>query len=326
MILTAHAFTIHTDSQETSDSDDNYDYLISVIFPVYRREYLIARSFHSCIEDQLIDKYKIPIQLVAIDDCSPDNSYSDLKSLKTYYDNNSTLNKYVHIDISTLERNHGTLYVRLKALTQVRGKYVMSVDPDDELLPGMMYRLLQLTKNRDDIDIIQFRLLKVTNHRVKEMNSGDVKVMIYGEYPFPRLKFLKLTEPLRTYKYHLWRENMEGIDIDALNTSHRFNSSQIREMMHRSKLMWNLPGLFIKSKVMRKGVRFLNLDIESMSNITGYEDKLIAYSTFYQAKVLYFVDEIGYFYYRGVPRIKHWRTPRLSEVFNDFQKRINIEL
>jgi len=92
---------------------------VSVFLPIYNREKYLKRSISS-IQNQTLKE----LEIVAVNDCSTDNS---LKILKQLAKNDS------RIKIINNDRNHGLLYSRAMGILNCTGEYFMNLDPDDRL-------------------------------------------------------------------------------------------------------------------------------------------------------------------------------------------------
>ena len=90
---------------------------VSVIIPVYNVEKYLERCLDSVINQTLKD-----IEIICINDCSPDNS---LEILKKYAKKDS------RIQIVDLKENKGAAIARNEGLKIAQGEYIGFVDPDD---------------------------------------------------------------------------------------------------------------------------------------------------------------------------------------------------
>jgi glycosyltransferase involved in cell wall biosynthesis len=93
--------------------------MISVIIPVYNRENSIAKAVKSVLSQTVNDW-----ELIIIDDCSTDNTYSVISS---YND--------PRVKIFKLEKNSGAAAARNFGIQQSRGEYISFLDSDDEYEP-----------------------------------------------------------------------------------------------------------------------------------------------------------------------------------------------
>lgn len=289
---------------------------ISIIIPCYQKGQYLPRAFISCIEDQYLKKYNIIIEIICIDDGSTDKTFQIFQKLKNKYDpynmheNNSVLNDKInstlpyncHIKIFHFTRNHGALYSRLFGYKQTKADYVMSLDADDEFIPGIMVHLLKLTSNRKDIDIIQFRMVgikeSVVNQRKKSKEEKtEYSVFKYGEYPFDISNNIILNNTIQRAKYQLIDINQN--DIDSIPFATYIKPKDFKNILSKINVMWNMPGLFIKKEIIKKATDTLDFINESIK-INGYEDRLIAYVCYYFCHKFYLLDEVGYIYHLSI--------------------------
>ena len=93
---------------------------VSVIVPVYNTEKYLRRCLDSLVNQTLDD-----IEIIIIDDKSPDNSALIIDEYKKKYDNKI---KVIHNKI-----NKGIGYNRNIGIKKSSGKYIMFIDSDDYL-------------------------------------------------------------------------------------------------------------------------------------------------------------------------------------------------
>ena len=92
-------------------------YKISVIIPIFDVEKYLRKCLDSVCNQTLKD-----IEIICVNDCSPDNSLEILKEYKSS-DN--------RIKIIDFKENKGVAIARNTALAQAKGEYIGFVDPDD---------------------------------------------------------------------------------------------------------------------------------------------------------------------------------------------------
>ena len=93
---------------------------ISFIVPVYNVEPYLSR----CVDSLLNQTYE-NIELILVDDCSPDNS----KSIMESYSKKDSRIKIIH------KTNGGVSSARNAGIEAATGKYICFVDIDDEAKP-----------------------------------------------------------------------------------------------------------------------------------------------------------------------------------------------
>lgn len=105
--------------------------LISVIVPVYN----IAQDLPNCLDSILAQTYP-NIEIVAVDDGSPDNSGEILDCYEERFSNIRVIHK----------ENGGVTSARLCGIQAASGAWIGFVDGDDEIEPDMYERLLYNAK------------------------------------------------------------------------------------------------------------------------------------------------------------------------------------
>ena len=92
---------------------------ISIIIPVYNTETYLRECLDSVINQTLKD-----IEIIIVNDCSPDNSESIILEY---------LAKDPRIKYIKHEQNLGTLYTKMREYSTAKGEYIQSLDSDDSL-------------------------------------------------------------------------------------------------------------------------------------------------------------------------------------------------
>lgn len=113
---------------------------VSVIVPVYNVEKYLNRSLDCLVNQTLKD-----IEIILINDCSPDNS---LKIMQEY------AAKDERIKIVDLENNQGAAVARNKGLDIATGEYLGFIDPDDAIDLNYYEELYKAAKE-GDYDIVK---------------------------------------------------------------------------------------------------------------------------------------------------------------------------
>lgn len=94
---------------------------VSVIVPVYKVEKYIERCARTLFEQSLED-----MEFIFVDDCTPDNSISIVKSIAEDYPNRKKQIKYL-----SHEKNQGLASTRNRGLSVATGDYIAHCDSDD---------------------------------------------------------------------------------------------------------------------------------------------------------------------------------------------------
>lgn len=103
-------------------------FLFSIIMPIYNVEKWLEAAIESIINQNDID-FERDVQIILINDCSPDNSENICLDYKKKYSNILYLKNSVNLGASE-SRNHGLKYAE--------GKYINFCDPDDILSDNVL--------------------------------------------------------------------------------------------------------------------------------------------------------------------------------------------
>ena len=129
--------------------------IISIFLPIYNKSKYLKRSIGS-IQKQTLKE----IEIIAINDCSEDNSLEIL---------NEMAKKDSRIKIINNNKNKGLLFSRAMGILYSKGEYLMNLDPDDALQNSgnlkYLYRRLKNTK----LDLIKFGMVFKKNSKKKRM-------------------------------------------------------------------------------------------------------------------------------------------------------------
>lgn len=108
---------------------------VSVIIPVYKVEKFIDRTLDSVLQQDYVD-----IEIVLVDDRSPDKSGEIIKKYQK---------EYHFIKYILQEKNQGAAVARNTALTAATGRYVAFLDGDDEWCPDKLKKQMAFMKKND---------------------------------------------------------------------------------------------------------------------------------------------------------------------------------
>lgn len=101
---------------------------VSVIIPAYKAEKTIERCVKSIAEGNYQN-----IEIVLVDDCSPDMTLAKCKMLEKRYDS---------VIVKQNKENRGVSYTRNQGLKYITGKYLMFADSDDWVEPDYIERFV----------------------------------------------------------------------------------------------------------------------------------------------------------------------------------------
>lgn len=130
--------------------------IISIFLPIYNKGRYLFQSIKS-IQRQTLKN----IEIIAVNDYSNDKS---LKILERLAKEDS------RIKIINNNKNRGLLYSRAIGIINSSGKYIMNLDPDDELLNNNDLEYLYNIIKKTNVDIITFAYLERNQINLKCSN------------------------------------------------------------------------------------------------------------------------------------------------------------
>lgn len=118
-------------------------YNLSVIIPVYKAEQYVAKCVQSLLESTLAG-----IELIFVDDCSPDNSVKVIRETISSHDR-----KGIKCTFLSHTSNRGIVAARETGVRCAEGKYIAFCDADDRVQPDM-YEKLYTMAERAEADLV----------------------------------------------------------------------------------------------------------------------------------------------------------------------------
>ena len=147
---------------------------VSVVLPIYNVEKYLAKCLDSLINQTLGD-----IEIICINDCSPDNSIEILKEYAL---------KDERIKVVDLKENIGAAGARNKGLEVAEGEYLGFVDPDD-YVDLNFYEELYKKALENEADIVKAGIktyyqggLKLTSKLNSAIEKGKNKFIFTQEW------------------------------------------------------------------------------------------------------------------------------------------------
>jgi glycosyltransferase involved in cell wall biosynthesis len=122
--------------------------LVSVIVPNYNNEAFVAR----CL-DSLLNQTYPNIEIIFIDDCSTDRSVEIVDSYQQQHHQIRLIKNPVNMGVS-VTRNIG--------INSAKGKYLTTLDSDDEYLPKKIEHEVIVLEDRDDFEDVAYSDLIVS--------------------------------------------------------------------------------------------------------------------------------------------------------------------
>lgn len=117
---------------------------VSVVIPVYNVEIFLEDSISSLLNQTLED-----IELICVNDGSPDNSLEILNKFASQDSRVKVINK----------ENGGCGSARNRALDEATGEYIYFFDPDDYALPNALEELYANARSNDS-DLVMFKIAR----------------------------------------------------------------------------------------------------------------------------------------------------------------------
>ena len=146
---------------------------LSIIVPVYNTSKFLDRCFTSVFKNETTFHYEV----IAVDDCSTDNSLELLNKIKDNKPENCSF-KVIH-----LEQNQGVQNARFVGLDNASGEFVYFVDSDDELSPDCIEEIIS-TMRKDNLDILYNNILLIDGSEQYSLISKDdfKRALEYGSH------------------------------------------------------------------------------------------------------------------------------------------------
>lgn len=126
---------------------------ISIIVPVYN----VEKYVRTCL-DSLLSQTMQNIEIICIDDASPDQSGQILDEYKDMDD---------RIKVIHVEENVGTLHARILGVEKSVGEHIMFVDSDDTIETTTCEELLKILEEYD-VDVLHFGTSIVADDNISE--------------------------------------------------------------------------------------------------------------------------------------------------------------
>ena len=138
--------------------------LVSIIIPAYNAAEVIGRSC-ACALTQTEQN----VEVIVIDDGSPDETTAVVEEI-------ARSDGRVHL--VRHEVNRGRLEARRTGIMSAQGTFTLFLDADDEILPDLAQRLLELQDNRFDIVQCSFEM-----RYIDYVSDGDRSWQLWAEFP-----------------------------------------------------------------------------------------------------------------------------------------------
>ncbi len=161
---------------------------VSVIIPVYNVEKYLRECLDSVINQTLGD-----IEIICINDCSPDNSLDILKEYAS---------KDARINIINFSENRGPGVARNAALDIAQGEYIMFLDPDDWYeLDACETAYNQISQNQNDIVMFNYQEYYESSGKCYEKWAKITPFLPYSDNPHINLENLDINWIVNAYSW-----------------------------------------------------------------------------------------------------------------------------
>ncbi|WGK69965.1 glycosyltransferase family 2 protein [Candidatus Haliotispira prima] len=185
---------------------------VSIIIPVYN----VERYLRECLES-VINQTLEQIQIIIVNDASPDNSWKIIEEYK---------NRNPKIEVLTHEQNLGANESRNTGLSAVKGQYIFFLDNDDTISLDACEKLYNIAVQHDaDIVGCPIRRTDISNTetlRTDYFNNKEIREYI-GEdiYQAYFRGLISITIAAKLYKLDIWNR-INSVEIPS-GTIHEDN-------------------------------------------------------------------------------------------------------
>ena len=143
--------------------------LVSVIIPIYNVEQYIEK----CLDSVINQTYK-DLEIICVNDCSPDNSAQILLE----YAQRDT-----RIKIVNREKNGGLSAARNTGLDEAKGEYVYFIDSDDWIDLDYIEKMVSaITFSKTDVVVNTNVIQEFENKPSKKLVFGDLEIETICEH------------------------------------------------------------------------------------------------------------------------------------------------
>lgn len=173
--------------------------------------YNVSNFLETCINSVLAQRMNEDIEVLMINDGSPDDSLSVAQNLR---------NQYEFITVIS-QTNKGLGGARNTGLENANGKYILFLDADDSLMPETLHKLINVAED-NELEILEFSAQKTDEeHKVVENLIISSNNEIYsGIAYYEKLSFINsacnklylkmfIQEHELKFKEHLFGEDFE---------------------------------------------------------------------------------------------------------------------
>jgi len=194
--------------------------LVSIIIPTYNRAKYIKKAIHSCLNQS----YK-NIEVLVIDDCSPDNTKEVIESIKDdrikYFKN---------------EKNSWSCFSRNHWIKKAKGDYINFLDDDDELLENKIKLQLEKFKTSDIENLwvvtwdVEYKRIDINEIKKNRKKGNIYKDLLKGYCVSWTQQMLIKKEVFEKVKFDVGLESNQEYDL-MIQISKFYNFDYIKEVI-----------------------------------------------------------------------------------------------
>ncbi len=202
---------------------------ISILIPVYNVERYVERCVESIVNQEFSGSYEI----ILVDDCSTDNSYSVLLELQAEYINST-------IKIVRHSQNQKLSQARLSGFLGARGKYIWNVDSDDWIEKGALQELYNITL-KNDVDVVLFNAQYHNGQVGKTMDSSVLESRVYYEEEIASFQPWFISS--------IWRKLIKRSFVNENYELFQVSINYEEDLIYCIELFSNIKSLYFTPKV-----------------------------------------------------------------------------
>ena len=305
--------------------NNNHIPKVSVFMAVYNKENYLHNTIESLQNQTLKD-----IEIIAVDDCSTDNSLKVLQEMAK---------KDSRIKVVNYEKNRGPLYARALGILNSKGEYLLNIDSDDILYGNDTLEFLYNRANKSNIDVILYSRLITHPNGFKQVNircnsldriirQPELYQIAFNQYNqlsdyLIWNKFIKKEVYLRAYKAYEKRingenwihydDNIWGVLIHKYaNTLECINKTLYVHILNPTSLTNKIGSLTEVKSVIDKYEMFKEI-------YNTKEEKKYLIKEF--ENLMYLIDDYGSFrnFFNENSYIKNWTIKTCNDFINKFK-------
>jgi len=205
---------------------------VSVVIPCYNSARYLTDTAHSVLSQSLQD-----MEIVLVDDGSTDHTIELIGKLIA--DNPR------HRFQCLSQRNGGVACARNLGIANALGRYIIPLDSDDQLAPGMLEECARLLDENDELSVVY----------TDRMDFGDFEeYQAAGNYRLSSLKYFNQLAYCCMYRKSVWsdiggyRRNVSGFDdwdfwialASRKNPAVHIAKPLLLHRRHRSSQLWDI--------------------------------------------------------------------------------------